>query len=551
MSALSMESVLVDTLLWTGLLIAVVLLVRRLVARWFGPQTAYALWALPALRLVLPPIELPAWMRPAETGAQALSPAAGEPLIAIDPLALAASNGAAAAAPGAGSAAAFDPATLVPFALAIWLVGACAFLYLRFAAYFRLRDELLDGAHEVGRCGNVRLIETPGTGAPLAFGVIDKVIALPEGFLAQPDRQARDLALAHELAHHEGRDLLVNVLVQPLFAMHWFNPLARYGWLALRRDQEAACDARVMAATPAEDLSATRNAYAALIAGFAARANPAPSHALAAPMACPVLGDKSIIHRLRSLNMNDKTPSRRATGRLLLAGGVIALPLTASISYAASEIPLAPVAPQAASAPAAPLAPLAPAPALVQDREVDVEIEVETDGEGAMSGDERRERRVIVIREDGEHQAGEHADGEHARHVERRVIRRHGGDLSDAEREEIMVEVRRGLAEADRTLDDMPRIIEEAMASAEAHEGRTVVKMECDGSSNEVATTTEDDDGNRTVRVCRTRIMAHALEGLREARAEIAGNEEFDEDMRARLLSELDQKIAEWENREG
>jgi bla regulator protein blaR1 len=61
------------------------------------------------------------------------------------------------------------------------------------------------------------------------------VIALPPGFMALHDRQARDLALAHELAHHHGGDLLANVLVQPLFALHWWNPLASYGWLALPR----------------------------------------------------------------------------------------------------------------------------------------------------------------------------------------------------------------------------------------------------------------------------------------------------------------------------
>ena len=53
-----MTAWLTDTLLYSGLLIALVLLVRRPVARWFGPKLAYALWALPALRLVLPPIEI-------------------------------------------------------------------------------------------------------------------------------------------------------------------------------------------------------------------------------------------------------------------------------------------------------------------------------------------------------------------------------------------------------------------------------------------------------------------------------------------------------------
>ena len=51
---------LLDTLVWTGALIALVLVLRRPVARQFGPRTAYALWILPLLRLILPPLVLPA-----------------------------------------------------------------------------------------------------------------------------------------------------------------------------------------------------------------------------------------------------------------------------------------------------------------------------------------------------------------------------------------------------------------------------------------------------------------------------------------------------------
>ena len=69
-----MTAWLLETLVWTAVLIALVLMVRRPVARWFGPQVAYALWALPVLRLALPPIELPAWMAPAsDTAPGALS----------------------------------------------------------------------------------------------------------------------------------------------------------------------------------------------------------------------------------------------------------------------------------------------------------------------------------------------------------------------------------------------------------------------------------------------------------------------------------------------
>ena len=49
-----MSAWLIDTVLYTGALIALVLVLRRPVGRLFGAQLAYGLWALPFLRLLLP-----------------------------------------------------------------------------------------------------------------------------------------------------------------------------------------------------------------------------------------------------------------------------------------------------------------------------------------------------------------------------------------------------------------------------------------------------------------------------------------------------------------
>ena len=111
-------------------------------------------------------------------------------------------------------------------------------------------------------CGSSR---SSAVDAPVAFGVRDKVIAPPLRFLISGTLAERELAIEHELAHHRGRDLLANILAQGVLALHWFNPLAWAAWSAMRRDQEAACDARAMAG---RDLP-TRAAYARVIAGFA------------------------------------------------------------------------------------------------------------------------------------------------------------------------------------------------------------------------------------------------------------------------------------------
>ena len=257
-----MSAWLIDTVLYTGLLIGLVLVLRRPVGRFFGPQLAYALWALPFLRLLLPPIVLPASLAPEPAAAPAVAAPEWTPAALDLPVESVAAPIALQPAPPPP---AWEWADLIAPAASLWAGVALAFLAWRVVTYRRMRRELLTGARTVGEIGKVRLVETPALAAPVAFGVLDKVIALPPLFMAQPDIAARDLAIAHELAHHNGHDLLANMAAQALLALHWFNPLAWYGWRAMRRDQEAACDARVLAGRDREE----RLRYAALIAGVA------------------------------------------------------------------------------------------------------------------------------------------------------------------------------------------------------------------------------------------------------------------------------------------
>nr|WP_137678232.1 M56 family metallopeptidase [Parerythrobacter lutipelagi] len=519
------EQFLLETLLWTGVLIGIVLLLRRPVSRWLGPQAAYALWALPFARLLMPPLELPAWLAPAE-------PAAPDASFTYTVM-----TSEEAAAPLAATPAA-EPVNWLAIALVIWALGTTAFLVRRFQQYFAMRRELLAEARPMGEAGKVRLIETPATNAPIAFGVRDKIIALPLGFMALTERTTRDLALEHELAHHRGHDLLANFAVQPLFAMHWFNPLGWVGWRAMRRDQEAACDARVIASRGTEH----KGAYASVIAGFAT----GPHVALAAPMACPVLGDKSIIHRLRSLTMSDISPRRRTAGRALMAAGLLALPLTATITYAsAPAAPAAPAAPLSSLAPGAvPVPPAPPAPPLPMMLQAAPDIEVEVDENGDTV---RVERRVIV------HNTSEkHADGsEHpAKHVERKVmIRDPENKLSAADRDKIMAEVRRSLDEADAEIDAAMHQMRVAKIELDgAKHGMTKVSIECRGGDKGAEWRTKD--GETVTRLCTSDVMAQALEGLKQARAEIARTREMDAEMRAEVIKALDEKIASWKSRD-
>jgi len=498
----------------------------------------------------------------------------------------------------------FDYELLIQVGVALWLIGAAIFLGSRFSAYFRLRAELLEEGREVGREGKVRFIETPGTKSPLAFGVIDKVVALPQGFLAHPDRQSRDLALEHELQHHKGGDLLANVLVQPLFAIHWWNPLGHYGWMALRRDQEAACDARVMASAERDE----REAYANLIVSFATAPNAAPHHALTAPMVCPVLGDKSIVHRLRNLKMENTNTTQRVAGRLMLGAAVIALPLTASISYAATEaskptlaplaVQLAPEAPDAPEAPAVPDAPETPAAPLVDEQIIII------DPEGEVSvGDSNGKNEFVWKSEDGEgdrpkclveqtflssdfpkYSLDGHEEQELEKHTEGakdslfimkgcddavRVAVRFidqsqlyapvqlraiaSGRLIDDQIEEIVEEFREQFEDENKTLDGLTVFVSKAHADVKverlkAGERKNRVEQSCKGDDLGSPTGFEDEDGEVVFQICQKRLRAEVLNGLREARRSIE-NSEIDKEASSRALIEIDRVISRMESK--
>ena len=581
--SIDLQSFAFETLLWTGALIALVLVLRRPVSRHFGARAAYALWSLPFLRLVLPPIVLPAWLAPEAPPAAASAIPVPMP---VAEYALAETEGGAVLLqPMVQSSPTIDWALL---ALAAWLAGALVLLVRRYALYFAMRRELLAGSVQVGTRGRVRLIESPATPSPVAFGVFDKVVALPDGFMAHTDPTRRDLALEHELAHHRAHDLLANALVQPLFALHWFNPLGRVGWRALRRDQEAACDARVVARCQPQ----LREKYASTIASFATSTGMGGGarNALAAPMACPVLGDKSIIHRLRSLTMSDISPRRRLAARALIVGALAALPLTASISYAESlaapEPPApvaAPAAPDAPASPDAPLAPdappepLTPLPPLALGDRQDITFLSEDENDKDAKRVIRVERKVVkdASGKPTEQKSytvnGRTATAEERAEIEERLVRmRELSSESDQMRQELRIvrermgdesglrhqmkilrerfgedgelrtqleELRLKMAEGGE-LDKEMEIVRRAMADVPEF------RFECDGSG-EMMRERVGADGKKVMVFCRSAGMASAKMALGEARRAVERDRDLSARERAEVLRSLDEAIEE------
>jgi len=323
----SIEQWIVDTLWATTLLMAAALMLRKPVARYFGPEIAYLLWAAPVIRLFMPALT------------QTVVVPAGEhtePLAAMAP----------ALGDLAGTAAPTSPDWMT-IAFTLWLGGAALFLVTQIAANLQHRRELLDDARPVGALGNIQLVEISNIHGPFAFGLWQRFIALPIGFNRQFDPVERDLALAHELSHHRAGDLWMNFIGLILLSLHWFNPVAWIAWRSFRFDQEAACDARVIRGRPVLE----RAAYARAIA------KAATGRTLA--LASPLNPRHKLVLRLKLMSGKEHSASRRDAGLALLGIATItAMAMTATVTYAVQPEPNAMPAPPAAMA--APLAPVPP-----------------------------------------------------------------------------------------------------------------------------------------------------------------------------------------------
>ena len=329
-----MSDWLLGTFLATSGLILLVLLLREPVRRRFGSRVAYGLWLIPGARLLMPTLT-----ETVERSVPVAPSGSPEPLvqsISTEPLMLVATNPQAGLVAQAGG----WPTILVT----IWLGVALGLFVSRMLAFRRDRRAILAAGRDAGRAGSVRIVESPEVSSPVAFGIFDRVIAVPADFERLYDQRERALALDHELAHHRSGDLIANFFAFVLLCLQWFNPLAWVAHAAFRFDQEAACDARVLDKAKARD----RADYGRTIAKAAS--------GRALLFASALDRRNTLKRRLKSM-LTNPSAGKRMTGKLLIfAATVIALPLTATKAIEYVDVPSAPPAPLAPVAPAAPLA---------------------------------------------------------------------------------------------------------------------------------------------------------------------------------------------------
>jgi TonB family protein len=164
--------------------------------------------------------------------------------------------------------------------------------------------------------------------APLVWGWVNPVILLPEEASTWSPEHVR-LALLHELAHVQRKDLWTSLLWIPAKAIYWFHPLVWWLSVRAREEQELACDARVLqaGASPAE--------YAGLLVDIARHVH-SPAVLGCAMVTHPNLLRGRIMHILQS---RPRSSSGRSLISLLVSLGLMAS--AAILAIAAPDHPTA------------------------------------------------------------------------------------------------------------------------------------------------------------------------------------------------------------------
>lgn len=567
-----------DTLLATTLLCALVLVIRRPVARWFGPQLAYSLWAIPALRMILPPLPAMPVLPVAP-----IMPHAGldQPVtIILGDAPAYADTVTAAASPLASALNALPDFPSLPILLvAVWLIGAAVHLGWQYAVHRRLLAELADARTDHWD-GRVRIVSSPAIAGPVSLGLMNPVVALPSDDLLGLDPGERAIAIAHELAHHRRGDLWANAAAVLFAALHWFNPVVRAAWHAFRFDQEAACDATVLARADGP----SRSSYARALAK-AATGHPSA-------FASPMLGTDKIKERMTMLIQPARSKARRRVGLGLAAAGLLAaLGVTATpVAAVQPAPPEAPTPPEAPVPPAAPEAPESPEAAdlprshtrviIISDgADVDLpeppEPPVPPVPPEAPAAGERH--RIVTIDRRGPGGDGGRPSTEVRTITGRQFVFRHAdGDFpSDAEIETMVANALREARAAQGDVRVHARIAAAQAARAAAATGRharSVQRITMSSGRNDVVTHNGDvtcaggaaprdivnqssgDDGSRNmVRIAtctQGADKAVQLAAIRRARVSLASDtisSALSAEARAAALAEIDRAIADLE----
>lgn len=232
------------------------LAIKTLLKDKLSPRWQYAVWAVLALRILLPAytgkyyvlLPLPLWVETAKVMV--------EPHWASTYTNVYEATQVTSPIPWLTGA----PVSLSDWLFLLYVVGVVVTLLWYLISWLRLCLLLRQGTpvpadvqeqiERIGKtyaCKTCRAIELPGLPSPMVCGVFRPVLALPKG------KALDDHVILHELLHLNYKDALQNVFWCFCRALHWCNPIVRLLLNRVGNDMESLCDQRVLERLRGED----------------------------------------------------------------------------------------------------------------------------------------------------------------------------------------------------------------------------------------------------------------------------------------------------------
>ena len=296
---------------WQAGVLALAVMLARLALRRAPKWAVCLLWALVAVRLVLPfslqspvslqaaqsPVtaalcELPQTQEAAQKTDEVLPSGSTEPLTPRPPTEIVTAQ----------PVPMPKPVMTVSLLAAVWLAGVAVMLTYLLTSYLRIYHQVRTAVRledNVYRCDR--------WGTPFVLGVFRPRIYVPVGV----DEADLPQVLAHERCHIRRGDHAVKPLAFLLLAVHWFNPVLWAAYILLGRDMENACDERVLQTLD----SAGRAAYSRALVACAVQERPAA--------VCPLaFGETAVKERVKNA-LRYRKPALWAAVLLLIAAVII------------------------------------------------------------------------------------------------------------------------------------------------------------------------------------------------------------------------------------
>lgn len=238
-----------EIIITSSFLILIITALRFLLRRHLSPTVIYAMWAIAALRLLLPfsvgqselslmnLFDFQKSSQAAVTFWQPENPGESE---YIEPDSISSEIATTAKANSVNNSA-------LPVLNLIWLCGISVTLAFSIVSNIRMYSRLKASRKELHDPDSpLTVYAAEDLSSPLLFGFVKPSIYI-NGFAAD-DSTRYKYVITHELAHYRHGDHLWALIRILCLAVHWFNPLV---WLAAylsRQDSELACDSAVIKA---------------------------------------------------------------------------------------------------------------------------------------------------------------------------------------------------------------------------------------------------------------------------------------------------------------